>query len=160
MSDAPQHQLDRMFPTLESLIERNSITITVEPSRSLESIIAEWNVAATEQKAWREKELKLRQEITKAAFNHESGTEYYNLPAGWRLKCEKGSDYKLDADKTDAALEHFDDSMAALLVKWEPKLSLSNYKILTDENKAHFVDCLTIKSSMPTLTLVPPKGEK
>jgi hypothetical protein len=126
-----------------------------------EELAAQWNHASIEQKRWREAELKLRSLIVEKSFSESlTGTHYAPLPEGWRIKCVKGLDYKLDPDKTDAALNNFDDSLAALLVKWEPKLSVSNYKVLNQESKAFFNDALTIKPGLPTIELVPPATPK
>lgn len=123
--------------------------------------IARWKEADTNQKAWRELELKLRGELVAELFPRTdvTGTEHHELGNGWKLSVTKGVDYKLDSDnvKMDKALESFDDSTAALLVKWEPKLSVANYKKLSEADQAKFAGVLTTKPSSPQLKLVEPK---
>lgn len=126
---------------------------------ALQDKITRWKDADTNQKAWREIELKLRGELVAQLFPRTdvTGTENHDLAAGWKLSVTKGIDYKLDGDKTEAVLEGFDDSTAALLVKWEPKLSVANYKKLSADDQAKFADVLTTKPSSPQLKLVEPK---
>lgn len=131
-------------------------TPAVDP---IQEKIARWKEADTNQKAWRELELTLRAELVGELFPRKdvTGTENHELPAGWKLSVTKGIDYKLNADKTEAVLKGFDDSTAALLVHWEPKLSVANYKKLSEADQAKFAGVLTTKPSSPQLKLVEPK---
>lgn len=124
-----------------------------------EQKIQAWSEADTNQKAWREIELKLRAELVKELFPFDTaGSSHHELGNGWKLSVTKGIDYKLDADKITEVLNSFDDSTAALLVKWEPKLSVSNFKKLSPEDQAKFTDVLTTRPSSPQLKLVEPKS--
>ena len=132
------------------------------------ALIQEWQEADKNQKAWRQKELELRTRVEGEIFNRDqastapeqyAGTHYVDLNQGWRLKSTNTLDYKLTNKdgQTDAALEHFSDDLAALLVKWEPSLSVSNYKLLTDAQRALLSSCLTIRNSSPSIELIAPK---
>lgn len=45
------------------------------------------------------------------------------------------------------------------LVKWEPSLSIRDYRTLTNEQRAIFDTCMTIKAGSPTVEIIPPKAE-
>ncbi len=91
--------------------------------------------------------------------NKTSGTEHAALPGGYDLVSVKKENYTLtDANgETEEALTHFDDTLAALLVKWTPTLSVSTFKKLTAAEQAHFDKALEIRSGAPTLEIKAPK---
>jgi hypothetical protein len=125
-------------------------------------LLKDWNAAKNNLNYYKDAEMTLRKQIV-AEFTDplkDSGTENVDMPAGYTLKIEKSLDYKLDKDKVDEALAHFDDTTADVLVKWSPTLSVSFYKQLTPEKQALFNGCLTIKPSAPTVTIVEPKVKK
>lgn len=139
--------------------EINPLVTASIAHNAIQDKIARWKESDTHQKAWRDIELKLRAELIAELFPiDKAGTEHHELNAGWKLTVTKGIDYKLDADKTADVLNGFSDDTAALLVKWEPKLSVSNFKKLSAEDQAKFVDVLTTKPSSPQLKLVEPKS--
>ncbi len=128
---------------------------------TFEQKAALWSDADNQRKYWAAREMELRLELVKHSNTEkEKGTEYLPLPNDWRLKIVKTQNFKLDPDKTEDALDHFSEDMARLLVKWEPKLSVSNFESLSDEDKAFFADALTTKPGAPQLELVPPKVGK
>lgn len=88
-----------------------------------------------------------------------SGTEHSDLGDGVKLTSVKKENYTLKNEngETDAALARFTDDEAALLVKWTPTLSVSNYKKLSEEKKAFFNGALEIKEGAPTLEVKPTK---
>lgn len=120
-----------------------------------------WNRLNLNLKTLKEEEMKLRNEIVSEFFDpgKTEGTEYADLANGYRLKVVKKENYNLDNKngKVDAALEKLNEGIADLVVNWNPSLSISNYRKLTDSEKSVFNDCLEIKPGSPTLEIVPPR---
>lgn len=129
------------------------------------TLLTQWNNSKTQLDAWKEAESADRKAVI-AAFSltaeDASGTETVEIGNGYRLKISKSLDYKLDNTdgKLDKALEGYTDGVAALLVKWEPKLSVSAYKTLPEDEQLKIYDCLTIKPSSPQVKVEPPKVSK
>lgn len=125
-------------------------------------LIAEWHTADQQQKFWRQKELELRAALVTEKFTKVKGTERIDLDAGWQLVIERGLDYKLENKNNETAdvLDELPSEVAALLVKWKPELSVTNYNETTQEIRDMLNAVLTIKPASPTVKLVPPKASK
>ncbi len=125
-------------------------------------LIAEWNTADQQQKFWRQKELELRAALVTEKYTKDKGTERFDLDAGWQLVIERGLDYKLENKNGETAdvLDEIPSEIGALLVKWKPELSATNYNETTQEIRDKFNAILTIKPASPTVKLVPPKASK
>lgn len=139
-------------------VEPPSATSSTTSEVDTETLIALWYAADTEMKQAKAREMDLRlQVVARCTDAAKPGTEHVSLPNQWKLTITKTTDYKLDPEKTTDVLNNFSDDLAAMLVKWKPELSVSNFKLLSDEEQKYFADCLTTKPSTPSLKLVPPK---
>ena len=128
-----------------------------------ENLISDWQQAKSQLEVLKEQEKSLRLELQAEMFRGatESGTYKQPLEGGWDLKLTCKDDYKLDsAALVLDALKKIDDSTAQLLVRWKPELSVSVYKKLPEIYKKAIDAVLTIKPTLPSLELVPPKETK
>lgn len=96
-----------------------------------------------------------------------SGVSTLELGNDYRLKADFKLSYKLsnldDVSKVlDVIANTFDegDFIAKKLVKYEPKLSLADYKKLPDNIRSVFDEVLTVTQAAPTVTFVEPKVDK
>lgn len=134
-------------------------------------VINEWREAQTVLAKAKETELRLRNEILAGAFNFDGvtlreGTEDYQLLEGYKLKAVFKANYKLNntGDAVDKALTRIEKAgpegefIASRLVKWEPKLSVAEYRKLESKYQKIIDDVLTITEGTPSLELVPPKA--
>jgi hypothetical protein len=141
--------------------EVDAVLVANKAESAVEEKIMEWREADTNQRAWRELELKLRAEVIAACFDasKESGTENKDLGNGWKLQVTKSLDYKLKTDHValDTIAEQIGDAAFDMVVSYDPKLSVSNFKKLAPEQQTLFSELLTVKPSSPQLKLVEPK---
>jgi hypothetical protein len=130
------------------------------------AMVRAWEAAKSYQTTIKEYEMVLRKMIVQhtGIFNSliTSGTENVALDNGYKLTAVKKESYNLDNtdDKVEKALANFTDLEAALLVNWKPTLSVTAYKALPDDKKAHFNGCLEITTGAPTLEIKEPKTKK
>lgn len=137
-------------------------------------MLSKWNDLQDRLKKIKVEEILLRKEIYGFYFtNPEEGTNTVDLDVtgfpGWKLKAVRGIDRKIDLPVLMAAASGTEQEPSALdkagirkdlLVEWEPKLVIREYRKLTNAQLEVFDQCLTIKDGSPQLTLVPPKEEK
>jgi hypothetical protein len=146
----------------------NTAQITVDRDK----LLADWK----ESKALLDKikitEAALRNQVIET-FSSEndpmaSGVENVDVGWGYKLKVTHKLTYKLDnandceaLDKVLEAIENTTEGgsvIAARIIKWKPELSVSEYKLLNDANKARIDAVLTISPAAKSLELVEPKG--
>ncbi len=121
-----------------------------------DQLFTAWQVAAELAKQQRETEMRLRLEIIARAFKDAPiGTTHVG-----NLTCVKTLDYKIDnssPEKIGEALSRIamltDRKVAGDLMKWEAKLSVSQYKALPIKAQQALVPILTIKEATPSLKL-------
>lgn len=131
-----------------------------------DELILEQSKAAEQAKFWTERDKELRVMIYGANFgNLEDGKQHtIELGNGYKLKGKRLLNYKLDKDATATALDTLRQSgnegsfVADRLVKWEPKLSVTEYKALTDEQRDIIDEVLTVTPGLPVVELVKPEG--
>ena len=130
--------------------------------------IADWNNAKVALELAKANELLLRNELVELFSDIKdpdyAGTENVETPIG-QLKIVHKLSYSLgNADLVEKALDRIEASqeggnvIAERLVDWKPELSLSNYKLLTDRQKAMINEVLTIKPATKTLEFKPVKA--
>lgn len=124
--------------------------------------LADWYSTKQQLDAIKEAESILRKAVVEMFSKtsvDESGTETIEVQNGWKLKITKSLDYKLDNKdgKLDKALEAYTDGVAALLVSWEPKLSVKAFKSLPEDERVKIYDCLEVKPGSPQVKMEPPK---
>jgi hypothetical protein len=87
------------------------------------------------------------------------GTNYYDLPHGWRIKGVHKLDRKIDRAPLPAVKIQLREMGVNpdVLIEDIPELCLKPYRQLTEEQRVVFDQVLIIKPSAPTLELVPPK---
>lgn len=120
-----------------------------------------WKDAKRTLDAAKEAEMTMRKAIVEAHFDATKvGTQNIELGQGWKVKAVVKQNYKLDSDaeKVEDVLDTLEDWQAERLVKWSPTLSVSEYKKLSDEDRAAIDKVLTIDFASPTLELIAPKG--
>jgi len=141
-------------------------------------LLSRWQMAQDTLAAAKAAEMDLRKQIVAFSFDptKQSGTERIELGNGYELKAVKKLNYgfvkrgdgsnKLDKGAVDLALTKIEQSgpagayIADNLVKWEPTLSLTEYKKL-DEPLKKIIDAVIVTSDgAPSLEIVPPKGSK
>jgi len=120
-----------------------------------------WKDAKRTLDAAKDAEMSMRKLIVETHFDAtQVGTQNIELGQGWKVKAVVKQSYKLDTDaeKVEEVLDTLEDWQAERLVKWSPTLSVSEYKKLSDEDRAAIDKVLTIGFASPTLELVAPKG--
>jgi hypothetical protein len=145
----------------------------------VDKVFAAWQNAATALALAKDLEQRLRNVVFELKFpNATEGTNRVELGGGYSLKCQYPYTYKLDdkESKTERALDAIAEIsqqagfIADRLVKWQPEISIKEYRLLnpdtpeaqTDEQKkilAIISPILTIKPGMPQLELEKPKGK-
>jgi hypothetical protein len=141
----------------------------VELNQPQIDMIQTWE--ATKKRLDAEKALELTQRldvIKVIPFNadKEEGGQSVKLGGGWRLALDKPQDYKMEPKNIPAvmtamdALHHVNALAAASLIRWEPVMSVSEYKKLSDAEKLILAPVVTIKPGTPTLELKPPAVKK
>lgn len=131
----------------------------------LELLNAWWSAfnEAEAAKAVIRREQELRKQVFEYYFKDpREGTNYLELPNGWRLKAI----YKLDRKIDEAALPAVKEQLKELgvnvdaLVEYKPTLKTKLYRELTAEQARIFDQALTIKPSSPIIELVQPEETK
>lgn len=139
-----------------------------EQPKTKEEILQDWLDAKEILDVAKNAEMEARKAVV-AAFpipsEKKEGTVNVPLANGWKLKVVLKQNYSLDKEATDEALDELEKSgeqgkfVADRLVSWSPSLSISEYRLLTDEHKKIIDKVLTIKDGSPTVELVDPKGK-
>lgn len=145
------------------------------PLSNKDKLLADWKAASTQLKILKADETALRAQVIEA-FSTEtdpqkSGVENVDVGWGYTLKIEHKLDYKLDTsdklnpnDKVAKVLLEIERGMpggniiADRLVKWKPEVSVTEYKLLSPENKTRIDKVLTIKPASKSVELVEPKS--
>ena len=136
-----------------------------------DQLIMQWHEAQQTLAQAKEVESQLRKEVLAECFAVEAdfeGTENVDLGEGYKLK----SVFKLNrrlANKngeTDKALTKIEklgeagEFVADRLVKWEPKLSMTEYKKLPNNMRKIIDEVITAAPGAPSISLVEPKAKK
>lgn len=138
------------------------------PPVDTEQLARNWYSAKQSLDYWKDQEEKLRKQVIDSAFKTtaRNGTKRVNLNDGVKLKAVFNNTLKLDKDpiKEDyshlqAALQGVNPQILNKLIKWEPKVSTSEYKKLTDSEQTIVDKVLTIKPGTPQLDIEFPKQE-
>lgn len=139
-------------------------------------LIQNWQDAQKTLERAKEVEMNLRKEVVDFTFDptKTSGTETIELGNDYKLKAVKKVTYgfredgegKIDRKGIELALSRIENNspagayIAEHLVKWNPSLSLTEYKKLDDKDKAAIDAVIVTKEGAPTLELVEPKAKK
>jgi hypothetical protein len=139
------------------------------------TLLVAWNKTQGILQTYKVKEHVLRTEIVRRKFSTAGkGTHTIDLPKGFKLKCVKKLNYRVNAKEVKDALAEIANLgnegvfVADRLIKWQPELSLTEYNEITkrctgkadnnaDKIKAYIDNVLTISDAMPTLEIVEPK---
>ena len=137
-----------------------------------DKLVADWVKAKNELDSAKAIEAELRRLVAVEVYGYDenalkSGTENIELGAGFKLKGEFKLNHTLNNkdDAVDKMLSKLEKSreegkfIAERLVKFKPELSVTEYKNLTPKLKAIVDTVVTVKSSMPTITLVEAKAK-
>ncbi len=109
------------------------------------------------------REMELRKQIFGAAFtNPKEGINSLTLPDGYSLKATHVISRTVDKALFSVLREEFLRSGIHVdnIVQWEPKLSVSGYRTLTEEEMHLFDQCLIIKPGSPSMDITAPKAKK
>lgn len=141
--------------------------ISANPATIKANLLEAWKTANDKARAAVMIERDLRLQVIEA-FSTEtnemaSGIENIDIGYGFDLKIQHKLDYKLDnandCEALDKALDAIETSMeggkiiAERLVKWKPELSVSEYKLLGNEQRAMIDKVLTIKPASKSLEI-------
>lgn len=136
--------------------------------QSIDSLLLEWKAAKEKLDDAKAVEASLRTQCVDLLKSGEKqeGTEYHDLGNGWRAKMVHKLNFKFDdTEKVEAALDKIEATgnegkfIAERLVKFDPRLSLSEYRGLDPQYRGIIDEVVTITPGLPTLELVPPKGK-
>lgn len=136
-------------------------TILVNPVTQED--LAEWYRLQAELKRVKASEMLLRVKIFKNFFpDPREGTNNFTLPDGHVLKGGHVINREVDPGSFQALQPQFQQAHILFndLVKWEPKLKVSSYRKLTEEQQHLFDQCLIIKPGSPSLEIAPPSTRK
>ena len=126
-----------------------------------DTLILQWRAAKSSAVAAVEKEMNLRLAIVEKTFDPDKvkGTENIELGQGWKLKAVKKQNYNLKGSQQEivTALSGMSAEIQKRLVKWSPKLSLTEYKLLEEKDLAAIDKVVVVTPATPTLELVEPK---
>jgi len=137
-----------------------------------DALLADWKKAKAELDEVKSREAQLRGLVVEV-FSQEkdpmkSGVENVDVGWGFNLKIEHKLNFKLDnandCEKLNGVLNAIEISMAGgniiadRLVKWKPELSVSEYKLLSPENKARIDSVLTVTPASKSVELIAPKA--
>lgn len=110
-----------------------------------DAVLAEWQKAADALSAAKDYEARLRVVVVELNFpDPKEGTNRNQLPDGRSIKCSVP--YRYDLSNKEAKAEKAIDDMTAIsqqagfvadrLIKWEPELSIKEYRLLNPDNPA------------------------
>lgn len=138
-------------------------------------LLAKWEASKKALEVAKADEMEQRKAVVAFAFdpNKKAGTERVELANGYELKAVKKINYgfvktpdgKLDKNAVDSALRAIEakpngELIAERLVKWNPDLSLTEYKQLPADMKAIIDAVIVTTDGAPSLEIVPPKGQR
>lgn len=134
-----------------------------KPEEATQHDIDCWVKSASTLKKLKAYEMTLRKKIFGFFFqNPKEGTNNHVLMTGETLKGMHPIDRKVD----DAAYRSIKAELEEMgvvtgnLVKYEPSLSIKEYRKLTDEQREFFDQALIIKNGSPALEITKPKEKK
>lgn len=141
----------------------------IELTQPMIEAIVEWEKTKKELDRVKAEELAQRLHLMSVIpFNadKEEGGQTVKLGAGWKLALDKPIDYKMDTKNNETvsaclqALSVVNPAAMTNIVRWEPVMSVSAYKALTDAEKKIIAPVVTIKPGTPTLELKRPPVPK
>jgi hypothetical protein len=143
--------------------------MTTNKTMTKEEKLQKWEEISAQAKELKALEMKLRNEVLYDFFEYEGddrkGTTNFPLGGDCKLKAEFKLYYKLE-NKDGETLDMLDelsandengDFVSSRLVKWEPKLSISEYNKLSPEQKKIVDRVLTVTPGTPSISIVYPK---
>lgn len=122
--------------------------------------LVEWYQLKQQLAEVKEREMELRKKIFASFFPEPiEGTNKSPLSDGYVLKATHSIDRKVDdATFQNIKAELLNRGIAVdSVVKYKPELSISAYRLLTEEQVKFFDQCLIIKPGSPQLDVVKPK---
>lgn len=134
-----------------------------------ETLAVAWTNSVDELTHYKKAESELRDEIVARFFagrvpQSGAGTVNYDFKNG-RLKAVFKRSYKVNSEKAEAlfkAIESAGDSAGLLVleqtIKYEPKFSMTGYKMAPDVLKRRIDSCLSYTDGKPSLEFVPAKA--
>lgn len=142
-----------------------------EVVKTNDQLIGEWEQAAKQLAHYKTVEAAARKAMVDRMFPDNkgaSGTKNVDLANGYKLKAVFKLNYTLDnkddaVDKALSKIEKLGEAgvfIAARLVKWEPKLSVSEYKDLEPKFKKIIDEVLKISDGTPSVEIVAPKEKR
>lgn len=134
-------------------------------------LVANWRKAQEALESAKAIEAELRKQVAVEVFAYDEnalkkGTENVELGRGWKIKGEFKLSYSLN-NKDDATLKMLEklkkagaegQFIAERIVKFKPELSVTEYNNLNDKQKAIVDTVVSVKSAMPSISLVAPKA--
>lgn len=129
--------------------------------------VKKWQKAVKALAKAKAEEIELRNELINEVFPERTlGTNYRDINDAERLQAVFSLTYRLDPeDVTQKALDKIiartpeGKFITDRLVKWDPCLYTSEYKLLRPEDKKIIDEVLTVTEAQPTLKVVPRKDK-
>lgn len=148
------------------VIQAQSQSVLGDADRN--TLLQQWHDMAQKLDAMKESEANLRAACVKAFFGMPAeGINNLELGRGYKLKCVGKINYNLGGStevvgalEAIAAINDEGKFIAERLVKWEPKLSISEYRKLPEMFKLILDKVLTTKPGSPQLEIIEPKDAK
>jgi len=133
--------------------------------------INKWYELQAQLKSIKASEMLLRTKIYKGLFKDpKEGTNTIPLNQGWVLKAKHVINRDVDqasltaCSQIDEATQMSRFSSNGIhtekLIKWKPELVTKEYRLLTDEQRQIFDECLIIKPGSPSLEIVLPAAAR
>jgi len=139
------------------------VNYTDDQMRALgrDQVLLAWQEASTEANAAVQRERQLRQLAFQLSVpNPKEGVNNLDLGNGWLLKANHNLNYTVQSGALlTATLEALPKELAERLVKFQPKLSISTFKSLADDQARLFAPLVTIKPGLPSLQIIKPGDE-
>lgn len=138
-------------------------------------LLAKWERSKAALEIAKADEMEQRKAVVAFAFNPDkkSGTERVELANGYELKAVKKLNYgfiktpegKLNKAALENALRAIEakpngELIAERLVKWNPDLSLTEYKLLPTDMKEIIDTVIVTTDGAPSLEIIPPKSQR
>lgn len=134
------------------------------------TLLQRWETAKAAAAKAVEEERALRDKVIEMVTepNQKTGTINFDLGNGYKCKIVKGLNYNLDSDsdKVNDALDEIEKDgaqgklIAERLVKFSPRLSLTEYNQLPTTYKAIIDKVITVTDKSPTVEIIAPDSKK
>lgn len=137
------------------------VTAIVKPEEAVSGAdVAKWYNLQKQLAQVKDEEMALRNKIFKGLFKDPvEGVNKFPLSDGWILNADRTINRKVLEDILTTMSPKLREAgiNPEVLVKWEPELSITEYRKLTEDERKLFDQVLEIKDGSPQMKIVLPK---